>query len=786
MSKAQEDKDKDDVEIVFARSLEISKILHLKYLTNQQIFYCLLERPSIKALLESLDVNTKDIQEFLEHTFNTDKTLEKNTVEDKAPVISPAVETMLQTAKVQSLMYSKPKLDVFDILMAIITDEKSGAKICGLLNQSAKDPNKSQEVVNIMHDSFKKLPGLVFNHSKSDMGVEANSNNNNNEKKKKQSKPGNEPLDEFCINLNELAKQGKIDPVIGREKEIEKISHVLARKNKQNVIICGDSGTGKTAIIEGFVHKIISGDVPEQFKNSIVYSLDMGGLVAGTKFRGDFEERLKNIIEAVKKDPNNILFIDEIHMIRGAGGSSENAMDASNILKPALSSRDIRVVGATTHDEYRKHFEKDKALMRRFYKLDIHEPSVAETKEILHGAIKHFENFHKVSYEPEALNLAVDLAHRYIHDKRFPDKAFDIIDGAGSRIKLRNDTERLLITSADIEKEISILTKIPDIGVKKDDTFKLKCLEDNLKLKIFGQDKAIHELVNCILVAKSGLREPEKPLLCALLRGSTGSGKTETCKQLAKELDIAFVRFDMSEYSEKHSVSKLIGSPPGYVGHGEGTAGAGLLINAIETTPHCVLLLDEIEKADPQVLNILLQIMDYGMLTSSTGKTVSFRNCIIMMSSNLGAKDMDKNPIGFGRNKSDNTHDVDATKDFFAPEFRGRLDLILSFNNLNKDVMILIVDKFIKETNKILEDKLVSISLTQAAKEYLIAETINKNLGARPLNSLISKEIKQPLSKLLLFDETTPNCKILVDVVDGKLALKKLFEREVEQHATII
>lgn len=759
-----------DVDSVLKRTVEVAKLHNLRHVSTDHLFCALLENKIIGPFLQEQGARVDILLGHFDHKFRTDTTLERH-VPGTDQVRTTSLHRVFASAKAQALYLDKEIPDLVDITYALLNDAHVGPAFCKLLDQAGANSAKILELLkNVLEGSSEPQTIIVVSPQAAEAAAAAQG-------ARPQAK-GQEVLNEFCTNMNELAKAGKIDPVVGREMEVEKILQTLGRKNKQNAILVGESGTGKTAIVDGLVQRIVKGDVPEFFKDAVIYSLDMGGLVAGTKFRGEFEERLKNIIDAIQKNPKNILFIDEIHMIRGAGSSSDNAMDASNILKPALANRSIRVIGATTFDEYRKHFEKDKALMRRFYKMDVNEPTVEETKLILRGAIGHFEKYHNVSYDVEALDLAVELAGKYMHDKKFPDKAFDVIDSVGSRNKLFN-ADHKVITVEDIEREVSIIVKIPEIKVKKDESAKLKLLETNLKSKIFGQDKVIEQLVNHVLVAKGGLLDPEKPLLSALFRGQTGVGKTELAKQLAVELNIPFVRFDMSEYQEKHSVSKFIGSPPGYVGHGEGQAGAGLLVSAIENTPHCVLLLDEIEKADPQVLNVLLQVLDYGMLTSSTGKTASFRNAIIIMSANLGAKMMDKSPIGFGRDKSTNTHDVDATNDFFAPEMRNRIDMTVSFNTLNSEIMNRIIDKFIAQTNTMLATKGITIELTETAKQFFVDQTIAENLGARPLNRMITEKIKQPLSKKILFESVPSGTKIIVDAEDGEVVFLEPIKEEV-------
>jgi len=751
----------NELEVVLKRANEICTTYKLKYVTNEQLFCALIEYKPVYNFLKEHNTRVDDLISTYHDYFNSDSSLIRMEENDNKIVMSTTFSRVMTTAKAHSLLFGKDTLEVVNILYILLSDGLLGKKFCKSLVSAGADVPK-------IISELKSASEIV---TESDTVSKPKPKEKENVKKEKPVADEQKILEEFCVNVTELAKSGKIDPVIGRDKDIHKILQVLGRKNKQNAILVGESGTGKTSILDGLANAIVNKQVPSEFENSKLFSLDIGSLVAGTKFRGDFEERLKNIIKALANDKDAILFIDEIHMIRGAGGTSDNAMDASNILKPALTNRSIRVIGATTQSEYTKHFEKDKALMRRFFKIEIAEPSVSDTKDILHAAIHYFETFHNVTYEKDAIDLSVDLAYKYMHDKRFPDKAFDIIDSVGSRIKL-SKRDSFNITIEDIEDEVSNITKIPKLTVKKDNKDKLMQLDVNLKKSIYGQDHVVETVSNYVWMAKSGLRDAEKPLLCALFRGMSGSGKTELSKQLAKELDIPLVRFDMSEYQEKHSVSKLIGSPPGYVGHGDGDAGSGLLITAIENSPHCVLLLDEIEKSDPQVTNILLQVMDYGTLTSSIGKVVSFRNVIIIMSANLGAKMMDKSPIGFGRDTSQNTHDEDATADHFSPEFRNRLDMAVTFNKLDKTIMLKIVDKFIKETNDLLVSKGINITLSDKAKNFFIEETINKNLGARPIGKLISEKIKQPLSKKILFENLPNGSEIFVDYIDGEMKLK--------------
>ena len=584
-----------------------------------------------------------------------------------------------------------------------------------------------------------------------------------------------EVLKTYCINLNENASKGKIDPLIGREREVEHITQILARRNKHNVILVGQSGVGKTILVEGLAKRIVEKEVPETLIDMTIWNLDIASLVAGTKYRGDFEERIKLIIKALKSSPNNIVFIDEIHMIMGAGSSgSGGALDAANILKPALSRGEIRCIGSTTYEEYRKYFEKDRALVRRFQKLDIDEPSIEDSKRILRGIAKYYEKYHKISYENAALDAAVELTSKHIHDKFLPDKAIDIIDSAAAWQRIKPEELRLsVITKTEIEQEVSRVARIPTVSVKTSEIDKLSKLDSDLKRVVFGQDEALDSLVNTIYMSRSGLRENDKTLGAYLFTGPSGVGKTEGARQLAATLDIPLLRFDMSEYQGRHSVSKLIGSPPGYVGYGDGSAGSGILINALEANPHCVILFDEIEKAHQDVYNIFLQMMDYGIVTSSQGKTASARNCIIIYTSNLGAAEMERETIGFN---APNIRDEDtkAITTHFTPEFRNRLDAIIKFNKLTKNNMHKILEKFIKQLNELSAKKNVSIVIDPAAKEWLITKGFDAKMGARPLARIIAENIKKPLSKEILFGKLINGGGVMISVKDSKLEFEYL------------
>ncbi|PIE45386.1 MAG: ATP-dependent Clp protease ATP-binding subunit ClpA [Gammaproteobacteria bacterium] len=557
-----------------------------------------------------------------------------------------------------------------------------------------------------------------------------------------------DPLKKYCTDLNALAEQGRIDPLIGREHEIERTIQILSRRRKNNPILVGEAGVGKTAIAEGLAKKIVDGEVPAILQGTVIYSVDLGSMVAGSKYRGDFEKRIKSLINRLTAMDHVIIFIDEIHTLLGAGSTSDSTLDASNLLKPALSAGTLRCIGATTYKEYKGSFEKNAALARRFQKVDINEPSKDETIDIIRGLLPQFEHFHKVKYGKHTVEAAVDLADKYIHDRHLPDKAIDLIDEAGSSVKIKTPPKKT-VSQKDIETVLAKIARIPEKTVTVDDKRILKTLESRLHKKVFGQDDAITALASAIKLSRAGLKDLEKPIGSFLFTGPTGVGKTEVSKQLAEELNISFIRFDMSEYMESHTVSRLIGSPPGYVGHEQG----GLLTDAIANTPHCVLLLDEIEKAHPDIFNLLLQIMDYGKLTDSNGKTVIFSNTILIMTSNVGASVLDKNPMGFGDISKSDFDNTPAIKRVFTPEFRNRLTDIIQFAPLEKPVIIKIIDKMIALLNEQLAQQNIHIRLNKSAKNYLLRQGYNKLMGARPMARVIDKHIKKPLSEKILFGD---------------------------------
>jgi ATP-dependent Clp protease ATP-binding subunit ClpA len=592
--------------------------------------------------------------------------------------------------------------------------------------------------------------------------------------------PAKDPLKAYTVNLNEEATKSRIDPLVGRENEVARIVQILARRKKNNPLLVGDAGVGKTAIAEGLALKIVRGEVPKALLGSTVYSLDMGALLAGTRFRGDFEERIKQTIKAIQKIDKAILFIDEIHTIVGAGATTGGSMDASNLLKPALASGKLRCIGSTTFNEYRQHFEKDRALSRRFQRVEVNEPSVEDTVKILEGLAPQYEEFHALKYAPDALRAAAELSAKYLHDRKLPDKAIDLVDETGAAVKLKADADGreaatpLTVTVADVEAVLARMAQIPPREVSTSDKDRLRELEGDLRAVVFGQDEAIGQLVAAIKLSRAGLRTPEKPIGSFLLTGPTGVGKTEVAKQLAKVMGIGFVRFDMSEYMESHTVSRLIGAPPGYVGFDQG----GLLTDAIAKTPHAVLLLDEIEKAHPQIFNILLQVMDHGRLTDHNGKQTDFRHVILLMTSNVGVRDLQRRTVGFGDASGQDRENVGLDREYkqlFSPEFRNRLDAKIQFKSLDPAVMQSIVGKFVKELSGQLAERKVTIELTPAATDYLADKGYDKDNGARPLARVIQEEIKRPLGDELLFGKLENGGHLVVDAATEGSAKKLVF-----------
>ena len=686
------------------------------YVTVEHITMFLIRSEKIQKILNDFKIQTNnleaDLLEWIENEGN-DGLDEKHGKKGKAKK-TVSVDRVFQRGFAHVLFASKDVLEESDLLLSITMEENSFARY--LLSLYGMDSDGLQNYLS----------------------------------KSKVKKENSKILEEYTTNLNEEAKKSRIDPLIGRTEEVSDLIHILARRKKNNCVLVGEPGTGKTAIAEGLAKKIVEGDVPDLLKNKIVYSMDIGNLLAGTKYRGDFEERLKGVLNTMEEDPNAILFIDEIHMIMGAGSAGGSTVDVANLLKPVLGRGRLLTIGATTPDEYADNFEKDTALMRRFAKLDIAETSLEDTKLIVKGLREYYEEFHGVVYSDEILDKSVDLTDRYVKVRFFPDKALDVIDAAGATVKLRHDHS---VEMSDIVKQVAKASRIGEDVIDIDSTDSYVNLDSRIKTSVYGQDQAIDNLVESIILSKSGLREPNKPIGSFLFVGPTGTGKTETARTLAHELQCKLVKFDMSEYQERHSVAKLIGAPPGYVGHAEGKMGQGQLLAAVEADPNCVLLLDEVEKAAPEVLQILLQVMDDGRLTGSAGKVVDFTNVILIMTSNLGAADAERRRIGFG--ESSNEGEVlKAIESFFTPEFRNRLDCVVKFSQLNVELMSNIVDRLIEDTNKLLisNGKNIKLVITDRAKDQLCETGYDPSMGARPLKRVFENEVKKPLSKKILFE----------------------------------
>lgn len=581
-------------------------------------------------------------------------------------------------------------------------------------------------------------------------------------------------ITQYAYNLNKRAAESKTDPLIGRVQEVADAVQIFSRKKKNNPLLVGEPGVGKTAIVEGMAHMIINKQVPKVMDGTVIYALDIGALLAGTKYRGDFEERMTKVIKAMSLIPKSVLFVDEIHMIMGAGSGAQGSMDAANMLKPALSDGTLRMIGSTTFEEFRKHFEKDRALLRRFGKITVEEPSLEDARKIIHGVAESYANHHKVVYTSAALDAAVDLTHKYVTTGLLPDKAIDIIDMAGARLAVNDNRASNILDVAEIEAEVSRVAKIPEHTIKDDETTKLGNLETDLQTAVFGQDGAIQTLSDAVFIARAGLREQDKTQGAYLFTGPTGTGKTEVAKQLAATLGIPLLRFDMSDYMEKHSVSRLIGAPPGYVGYDEGGGGSGALTNAVEQSPHCVLLLDEIEKAHPDIFNIMLQVMDNGMLTNSGGKVVSFRNVWLIMTSNAGVREGAKASIGFGASASSSQSNADAAiNKIFSPEFRNRLDARMSFNALTTENVARVAEKFIEDLRMMVADRKVKLVITDDAMTWLAQKGYDPVMGARPMKRVIADHIKKPLARMLVMGDLKDGGKVTVGIKDNAITLKK-------------
>jgi ATP-dependent Clp protease ATP-binding subunit ClpA len=717
------------------RALAIANERHHQYATLEHLLLSLIDDSDAAAVMRACSVDLDKLRTSLVNYLETEF---ENLVTDGADDAKPTAgfQRVIQRAVIHVQSSGREEVTGANVLIAIFAERESHAAY--FLQE--QDMTR-YDAVNYISHGIAKRPGV--SEARPVRGVDEETETKGNEDSKKKG----EALDTYCVNLNKKARDGKIDPVIGRNSEINRAIQVLCRRQKNNPLFVGEAGVGKTAIAEGLAKRIVDSEVPEVLAAATVFSLDMGTLLAGTRYRGDFEERLKQVLKELEAHPNAILFIDEIHTVIGAGATSGGAMDASNLLKPALASGTIRCMGSTTYKEYRQHFEKDRALVRRFQKIDINEPTVEDAIAILKGLKPYFEDYHRLKYTNEAIEAAVQLSSRYIHDRKLPDKAIDVIDESGAAQMLVAENKRKkTIGIKEIETTIATMARIPPKSVSKDDAEVLKHLEQTLKRVVFGQDKAIDALSASIKLARAGLREPEKPIGSYLFSGPTGVGKTEVAKQLAASLGVELIRFDMSEYMERHTVSRLIGAPPGYVGFDQG----GLLTDGVDQHPHCVVLLDEIEKAHPDLYNVLLQIMDHGRLTDHNGKQVNFRNVILIMTTNAGAADLARQAFGFTRNKREGD-DHEAISRQFAPEFRNRLDAIVSFAHLNADVIGMVVEKFVLQLEAQLADRDVTIELSEPAKAWLVQHGYDEQMGARPMARVIQEHIKKPLADEVLF-----------------------------------
>lgn len=726
-----------DFEKILNRSFDLAVEHQHEYVTLEHLLLSCLEMPNLQELFKHMgkkaSVIKQDVLSFLQDT------TKHSLVADVRfqPKYTSTLLTLVKQAKAQSMFMGKQNIDAVDIVMAMFNVTQSWAVYYlnshGITKSTMSDAltrKSSQDDAHMSEDDAKLL------------------------------------LSQFATNLNHKALENKIDPLIGREADVEQITHTLARKNKNNVLLVGHPGTGKTQIVEGLAKRIAENQVPLALQQMEIWSLDISSVVAGTKFRGDFEERMKNLINALKKLPNVILFIDEIHMILGAGaGGGQSSMDVANILKPALGRGEIKTIGSTTHEEYRKHFEKDRALLRRFLKQDVEEPTPEDAKKIIQGLLPTFEKFHGITYDANCVDVSVDLSVKYLFHKFLPDKAIDLIDAAGAAVKV---TQGKVVTVQHVQQQLSSMAKVSLDTVEQKETDVTKDLETNIQSRLFGQDSAVTQVTEAVWMTLSGLRESNKTMGSFLFTGPSGTGKTELAKLLAQNLNYAFVRFDMSEFQEKHALSRLIGSPPGYVGYGDGNAGSGALINALEQTPQCVLLIDEVEKANSEVLNIFLQAMDNGQITSANQKSVSLKNVILIYTSNLGAAGMERAPLGFGREDRKGEDEV-AIRQFFAPEFRNRLDAVIHFNKLQKSTMHQILDKFLDQLNALCKQKQVTVVVDPDAKEWLIDHGFDPQMGARPLGRCIDNHIKKSMSKEMLFGKLKHGGTVLVSVdVDSK------------------
>jgi ATP-dependent Clp protease ATP-binding subunit ClpA len=732
-----------------------------EYATLEHLLLSLTDDEDAAGVMSACDVDLAAIRKTLTGYLDTElRSLIVEDGEDAKP--TAGFQRVIQRAVIHVQSSGRDEVTGANVLVAVFSERESHAAY--FLQE--QDMTRYDAVNYIAHGIAKKAGASEPKQAKGSNAGEA-------DEEKAAVKTGGEALEAYCVDLNEKARQGKVDPLIGRMNEVERCIQILCRRTKNNPLLVGDPGVGKTAIAEGLALKIVRHQVPEVLEGATIFSLDMGALLAGTRYRGDFEERIKQVVKELENHPNAILFIDEIHTVIGAGATSGGAMDASNLLKPALASGSLRCMGSTTYKEFRQHFEKDRALVRRFQKIDVNEPTVEDTLKILKGLKIYYEEFHKLKYTNDALKTAVDLSAKYITDRKLPDKAIDVIDEAGAgQMLLPEGKRKKTIGVKEIEAVVAKIARIPPKSVSKTDTEALKELQSDLERAVFGQDEAIAQLASAMKMARAGLRDPNKPIGCYLFSGPTGVGKTEAARQLASTLGIELLRFDMSEYMERHTVSRLIGAPPGYVGYDQG----GQLTDAVDQHPHAIVLLDEIEKAHQDVYNILLQVMDNGQLTDSNGKKVDFRNVVLIMTTNAGAADAQRQTIGFGRGRADGESD-EAIKRIFTPEFRNRLDAVVAFKPLTQEIIRQVVQKFVLQLEAQLADRNVTIETSDEAADWLAKNGFDELYGARPLARVIQEHIKKPLADDILFGKLAKGGHVKVVLKDGKIA----FEFEVDR-----
>ena len=733
-------------------ALALANEYHHEYATLEHLLYALTDDDDAVAVMRACGVELEALRQTIADYFDRELA---NMVNEEGADSKPTAgfQRAVQRAIIHVQSSGREEVTGANVLVAIYSERDSHAAY--FLQE--QDMTRL-DAVNYISHGVAKATGEEMPRTPQGAGGEEGEEQVDNKR--------DEALDAYCVNLNQKAIDGKIDPLIGRQDEVDRVIQILCRRQKNNPLLVGDPGVGKTAIAEGLARQIVEGNVPGVLQEATIFSLDMGTLLAGTRYRGDFEERLKAVVTEIEQREGAILFIDEIHTVVGAGATSGGAMDASNLLKPALQSGTLRCIGSTTYKEFRSHFEKDRALLRRFQKIDVNEPSIEDAVKIMRGLKPYYEDHHNIRYTNDAIRTAVELAAKYINDRKLPDKAIDVIDEVGAaQMLVPESRRRKTIGVKEVEDVVAKIARIPAKSVSKDDRESLKNLSEELRRVVYGQDAAIDALSSAIKLSRAGLRENEKPVGSYLFSGPTGVGKTEVARQLSEVMGVELVRFDMSEYMERHSVSRLIGAPPGYVGFDQG----GLLTDAVDQNPHCILLLDEIEKAHPDVFNVLLQIMDYGKLTDHSGKAVSFRNVVLIMTTNAGAAELGKTAIGFGRTVREG-EDEEAIKRLFTPEFRNRLDAIIPFAHLDPAIVKLVVEKFVMQLEAQLSDRNVTFELTDEATDWIVEKGYDRHYGARPMARIIQDNIKQPLADALLFGELAKGGHVLVKVEEGELA----------------